>query len=203
MSSSLQNRFFLGIIGLISLFKPSFGIAGVFNLPHLAAPGEFAFGIQPEFLMTPAVSAGVELRYVQGITDSANFTGILGTGSGSRQFRVGGAGTFDFFPDTGNQPGIGVAFQALLIQVNSVQTFEATAIPYVHKTFSSSDYGNIEPFLALPVGLSLFQGTYQPLLTVAVGCIFLYNEHFRSVVELGLGLNQASTYLSGGLIYYH
>lgn len=190
----------LGVV--LALVFTSQTYAGVFNLPRFIQPKEFALGAEPEFTFGSTAGFATNLRGSYGVSDASNVAVILGAGTGSRLFRVGGAYTFDFFPDTDGQPGIGLALQALYIQLPTTGSMELTAIPYLHKSFRS-DYGSFDPFLALPVGLSLSGGTYQPLVTLALGTQFQHNDHFSSVVELGLGLSNVSTYVSGGVIYYH
>ena len=103
------------------------GQAGVFNLPHFVTPGEFAIGVEPEFIMTGRAAVGVNMKYTHGLSEMSNLTGILGDGGGDRQFRVGANFTFDIFPDMGNQPGIGVAFQGLYLSFQNAGALETTA----------------------------------------------------------------------------
>lgn len=176
--------------------------AGVFNLPRFIQPKEFAIGAEPEFNFGTVNGVGTNLRGTLGLSDTNNVSVIVGLGTGPRLFRVGGAFTFDFFPDTDGQPGIGLALQGMFIQLPGTGSVELTGIPYIHKSFKSS-YGAFDPFLAVPVGLSLAGGTYQPLVTLTVGTQFQHSEHFSSVAEFGAGLSNTNTYISGGVIYYH
>ena len=152
--------------------------------------------------MTNKAALEVNLRYTHGLTELNNVTAIVGTGSDSRRFRVGGNYTFDIFPDIEKQPGIGIALQALFVRLNTAGSVEFTGIPYIHKALIT-DQGIVEPFLAIPVGLTLSSGQYQPITTIVVGSMFEHSVHLRSVVEFGLNVNNAQTYLSGGLAYYH
>ena len=188
----------LSLLGNFSLCH-----AGVFNLPHLVTPGEFAAGVEPELNVTGVASLGLNLRYTHGLTELNNVVGIVGIGGGTRGLRFGGAVTFDFFPDVGDQPGIGLAIQGLFVQLPTVGSVEVTATPYVHKTFKIEQGNQAEPFFAVPIGLSLAQGMYTTLVSVSVGGIFQHTDHLRSVFEVGIGLNNTNTYISGGLTYYH
>ncbi len=178
---------------------------GVFNIPHFINPGEFSIGVEPELDFTGGAAVGANFRYSQGINDLSNLTGIIGTGGGVRGFRVGAAYTFDFFPDIEKQPGIGIALQPLFVQLPNAGSLEITAIPYIHKSvkMTQGDIQNIEPFMSIPLGLSLSGGAYQSLVSVVVGSLFQHSEHIRSVVEFGVNLNNAYTYFSGGVVYYH
>jgi hypothetical protein len=176
--------------------------AGVFNTAHFVSPGEFALGIEPELVTSGSAAFGVNVRYTQGISDLSNGHVIIGTGSGARQFRVGLDYTFDFIPDLDSQPGFGVAFQGMFVQLNNVGTVEVTAIPYAHKNFKLKEI-SIEPFLSIPVGLQLAQGAYQGLVTLVGGGLFHHTSHVSTVLEVGIGLSSAYTYVSGGVVYFH
>ena len=198
-----RSRFIWSLVGLGSVILISQTQAGVFSLPHLVNPGQFAIGFEPGFVMTGGAAMDINLKYTHGISESNNLTGIVGTGGGARQFRIGGSFSFDLFPDLVNQPGFGIAIQSLFVQLAGMTgSLETTAIPYVHKSFNTI-YGVVEPFLAVPMGLVLFDGFYRNLSTVVVGSLFEYNEHIRSVFEFGVTLNHTQTYLSGGIVYYH
>jgi hypothetical protein len=196
---TFQFRIFLGI--LLPLAVVAQAQAGVFNIPRFIQPKQFAIGIEPELTFGNQSGIATQLRGGYGLSETNNLAVIAGVGTGTRLFRLGGAFTFDFFPDTDGQPGIGLALQGLYIGLPNTGSVELTAIPYIHKSFKS-DYGAFDPFLAFPVGLSLSGGTYQPLLTLALGTQFQHSDHFSTVVELGVGLSNVSTYFSGGLIYY-
>jgi hypothetical protein len=191
---------FLTVFGLLA---PSFAQAGVFNIPHFVAPDEFAVGVEPEVIFSNGGGVGVNGRFTQGLSDVNNITGIIGTGSGPRNFRLGGALTFDLFPDVEKQPGIGVALEGLFVQLPTTGSFEVTGTPYIHKTFQTAMGTPIDPFFALPTGLSLAQGQYQVISTAVVGAMLQYDAHFRTILELGVNLSNANSYISGGVVYYH
>lgn len=189
------------LLGVIAVFTPR-AFSGVFNLPHFVKPGEFGIAVEPEFILSNGSGVGINLRYIHGLSEDTNFTGILGTGNGPRFFRAGGFFSWDLFPDINNQPGVGFAAGALFVQLNSTGTAEITGVPYIHKTFFTQK-GKIEPFFAFPFGLSLSNSTYKYLSSLSFGSFFHLNEHFSNVVELGVALNNTNTYISGGIIYYH
>jgi hypothetical protein len=187
--------------------------AGVFNYPHFVTPGEFAIGVEPELTLTNGAGAAINARYTHGLNDLLNLTGIVGTGGGPRQFRLGAAATFDFFPDIQGQPGIGITLQTLWIKVptagrpdgsdDTSGQFELTGIPYIHKSIVTKDNGEIEPYVGVPIGMAFQNGQYKALATVAVGSMIKHSDHFRSTIEFGIAVNHTDTYLSGGITYYY
>lgn len=205
MGKTLRVKLNLRVAKAIGLFGFLLSLnsqAGVFNLPHFVPSGDFGIGLEPELTMSSGAGLGVNLRYIQGLSDLSNFTGILGTGGGDRQFRLGGAFTFDFFPDTEGQPGIGLAIQGLFVRLPQTGSVELTGIPYIHKSFISQD-SNVEPYFAVPIGISLAQGTYKTITNLVFGSFFHHSAHFSTIAEFGVSLNNSYTYLSGGIVYYH
>ena len=83
--------------------------AGVFDIPRFVESGEFKVGLEPEVTLQKPSGVAMSLKYTHGISDLFNLQGLVGTGGGSKQFRVGSALTFDAFPDVEGQPGIGLS----------------------------------------------------------------------------------------------
>ncbi len=175
--------------------------AGVFALPRFVPQGEHAVGFEPELTLTNGAGLGANLKYTYGATELNNLTAIVGTGGGPRQFRVGSSFSFDFFPDLDSQPGIGVAVQGLYYRLKVNGQFEATLIPYVHKTFVNQE-NEVEPYLSVPFGMGFASGTYKMISNFVIGAIFKNSERLRYVTEVGVAINNAETYVSGGVIFY-
>ena len=129
-------------------------------------------------------------------------TGIVGTGGGPRYFRIGGNLTFDFVPDIDNQPGVGLAAQAIYYRLTDQGELEATGVPYIHKSFRVEEGAELDPFFAFPIGLGFSSGNYKVVDTAVIGASFKNTEHFRYIFELGIDVNHTETYFSGGIVYY-
>ena len=195
--------FIFSALILASVFHARSSKAGVFNLPRLVDTQEFAVCIQPE-LYFPITSLGIKAIYSYGLSDLYQITGILGTNNGL--VRLGAAFNIDLFPDFKEQPGAGVAVQGLWYQALFFNAFEWKLIPYLHKSFKvqfQKEEKVIEPFFALPFGVSLTQGLYTFALTSVIGAFFKMNDHLFTVLELGVGLGNSADYVSTGVIYYH
>lgn len=174
--------------------------AGVFNIPHFIEPGKFSLGVEPELTFSNGAGLGVNFKFTQGASDLINFQGIIGTGGGPRQFRVGGSANFDFFPDTEGQPGIGLATRAIWYQLPNNGQLEIQAIPYIHKTFHSAGSA-IEPFLAIPIGYAFATGNYLPISSIAIGSFFKQSEVISYVAELAVNINNSESTFSGGIVW--
>lgn len=193
------------MLGVVLLSTGPQAHAGVFNLQKFVEPGLFALGLETEVILTSGAGVGFNARYAHGITDLLNLHGILGMGTGPREFRVGAAMTLDFFPDIDNQPGIGIAVQSLFVTMPlNLAQLEVTGIPYIHKAFSIS--GNeLDPYLAVPTGIIFdSNGRYHYLGQVNVGALFKPIERFRFNLEVGVQYwPSTEATVSGGVIYYH
>ncbi len=197
----LHKKGFLGFLGLTLLAVPA--QAGVFNIPRFVEPGNFALGLEPELTLSPSAGMAINAKYTQGLNELMNFQGILGTGGGPRNFRIGGNLTWDFVPDIEGQPGIGLATQALYYRIPNTGRLELTGIPYIHKNFPQEGGEGIDPFFAFPIGFAFSEGTYQVISTAAIGALWKRSEHFSFSTEMGININHAATYFSGGVIFYH
>lgn len=198
----MRNRrtpFLLLFLFLISAL-PHLCHAAVFNIQHFLAPGKISIGLEPELTFSPSSGIALSARYAQGISELSNIIGIFGTGNGPHQFRIGGAYTFDFFPELERQPGIGVAVEALYMQLPNVGSIQVSGIPYIRKSFKTEDL-TYEPFIAIPIGISLASGTYQAISNLVLGSLFIPSEHISFQAEFGIQLANSTTYLSGGIIY--
>lgn len=204
----LHKKGFLAVSSLIAAllglaFQVAPAQAGVFNIPHFVEPGNFALGLEPELTLSPSAGMGFNAKFTQGLNELMNLQGILGTGGGPRKFRIGGNLTWDFVPDIEGQPGIGLATQALYYRVPDTGRLELTGIPYIHKNFPQEGEQGIDPFFALPIGFAFSEGNYQAISTAVVGALWKKSEHLSYSTEMGININHATTYFSGGIIYYH
>lgn len=186
-------------IALCLLATPA-AFAGVFNTPQFVLEDRFAIGIEPELVFSDPAGAGVNAHYTHGVSDLLNAGAVVGYGGGKRKFRVGGKAVFDFFPDTEDQPGIGIAAQGLFVDLKQGSQLELSLIPYIHNLFVS-DENTFDPFVAVPFGIAIGSGDIMGQATVVVGSNFKQSEHFGFVLELGVEVSNTDTYLSGGVIY--
>lgn len=197
--SSLKPLMFLLVLS--SLISSS--QASVFNIPRFVEPGKNAVGFEPEVTLTNGGGAAANIRYTQGLTYLNNLHVILGTGTGQRKFRIGGAATFDIFPDVDDQPGMGIATQAIYYRYkDSFGQLEVAAIPYVHKVFFNGKGNEVEPYLAIPVGPAFNSGQYHWQTQVVLGALFRKeNTNLHFIGEVGVNVNKTESYFSGGILY--
>jgi hypothetical protein len=176
--------------------------AGIFNAPHFIEPGKMSIGVEPELTTSDGAGLAGNLRYTLGIADFMDAAAIIGTGSGPLRFRLGGDMVFDFFPDVNNQPGIGLLTRVIYYKYPVSGELRVFGAPYIHKAFVLENKEEVEPYIAIPLGVGFDNGTYHGLSQFVIGSMFKNMEQFRYNLELGINMSNVETYISGGITYY-
>lgn len=193
----------VALTGLTVMSRGALAI-GVFNIPRFVVPGEFAVGLEPEVDYSGGSGFDLNAVFTEGLSDSTNVSAIIGSGVGDRHFRFGGNLVDDIIPDIKEQPGIGIAGQAVYYELSGTGQLQLTGIPYIHKNFVLDQANDqVDPYLALPIGFAFNSGTYQVISNVAVGASFQNVDHLRYIFEVGVNLNHSDDYFAGGIVYYH
>lgn len=194
----------LVVAASVAVVGPRGAWAGVFDLPRFVLPGNFAIGFEAEVPIQDGAGIGANFRYRHGLNDLLNVYGVLGTGTGPRQFRAGGGAVFDFFPDFEGQPGIGVAAQGVYYRLRGdIGFLELTVAPYIHKSFATGGGWEVEPYFAFPFGLGFMSDEWSGVGTAALGGIFRNDTRLNYVFEIGIAVNNTPTYFSGGISYHY
>jgi hypothetical protein len=225
---NMKNQF-LKVINLKNIFNfimlsSFFGgvqnckAARVGGLTHFVEPEHLALTLLPEAVFSSTnngsgIAASLDARY--GFNDFFNASLIVGHGLGPRTFRTGANADFDIFPDVEGQVGIGAATQLIYYQLKKGSLWEASLIPYIHKTFFYKGQ-EIEPFLAVPLGVSLFEwngesdsvadfstplANKRPFYVVTIGMGFSLSESFRYSVDIAIPIQYYPSVLEVGLTY--
>ena len=173
-------------------------------MTRYVAPGQQTAGIEPEVTMSDGGGFATNLRYQYGLNQLTNLFGTAGMGGGYRQFRVGGGGTFDLFPDLDSQPGIGLGTQAFYYRYRGSRgQLEVTAFPYIHKTFVNQGGIEIEPFLALPLGPRINSNDTFWGFQMALGAMVRPDakSKYNFIGEVGFDISKTENYVSGGVSF--
>ena len=201
----MKSIFFSLILAIygICAFNAPLAQAGVFNLPEFVEYKSWALGLEPLITMTNGSGVGANVKFTYGISPLSNLQLGMGSGSGSKQFRLGGAYTLDFIPDLDGQIGAGIAFQGYTYHMKTTggSMTEITAIPYIHNNFTTSNDANFDPYISLPVGMAFNDGTYRTIMQIVFGVFFKTTEHVFYNMELGLNMKDTDTYIATGITY--
>lgn len=169
--------------------------------PRFLVPELWTLGVETDVAFV-ANGAGLAIqgRYTHGLTDTLNVGGFLGTGAG-RGLRVGGQATLDLFPDTDTQMGFGIGGLLAYGSTAAGAVVDFRVIPYLHRKLTSKR-NEIEPYGGIALG-----PTFGPTGTVigasaVVGSLFEIYQQLVFTLEIGVGIANETSYLSGGLTYF-
>jgi hypothetical protein len=183
--------------------------ADVFAMTHFIPNKSLGFCFEPEIVISAPGSKssgfGGNIKGIYGFSDLTNIIATLGDGAGPKKFRWNLTYTLDFFPDWKNQPGFGVGLGIGTTKWKKMITWQTLATFYTHKTLSigKEKIYIIEPFVAVPVGLGLNNGSYWYLSSLVIGSFLHYSEKLSAAIEWGINLNNMPSYLSAGVTYYY
>ena len=192
---------------LLAWLLPCPGHASVFTIPQFVEYHSWAVGLEPEAILDSSSEGsgsgvGLNAKFTYGLTPISNLQVSIGPGSGSKEFRFGGAYSFDFIPDLSGQIGAGLAIQGVYFSTQSSNSkYEFSTYPYLHKRFDTAGGLVFDPYVALPMGLSFFQSKTQTFLQGAAGTYFQTSEHVGLNGEIGFSLKNADSYLAFGVSY--
>jgi hypothetical protein len=196
----MKTTFFSLIMALYTLIPAA--QAGVFNIPEFVDYKNWALGVEPELTLTPDSGIAGTVKFTYGITPLSNLQVGIGSGSGDKQFRLGGTYTFDVIPDIEGQIGAGIALQGYVYHIKSGGSLtELTGIPYIHNTFRTAQGQDFDPYVALPLGMSFNDGNYRSIFQIVGGTYFKLNPHIGYNAELGVNIKDTDTYISVGATY--
>jgi len=199
INRSLAAASLLGLIGLTLFSQTSLGFFSHLDTADLLKPGEYQLGAEPQIIFNNYSGLNVIGHLDMGATDSSNYRFVLGTGS--TVFQAGGFFKFVPIPDYANQPGIGGYAGLLYAYQNGISVLSLRVHPEISKKLNSDRAGLFTPYVALPFGISFYNGNTLYPFQIALGTKWLPSQfrHLNFWTELGLNLNSAFSYLSLGL----
>lgn len=200
MTTQHFRHFVMTVVTFFILISHSV-FAGVFTTPHYLSPGSVGIGIEPQVTFNRNSGIGGMVRGTLGLTELSNLSIMIGAGGSLQKITTGANLSFDVFPDTDYQPGIGMALQGLYYKVSDVSDdsgIQVSTIPYIRKSFKT-EAGMFEPFLSYPIGLQLSNGYYDVRSQLVLGTLLKVSSGIGYVLECGIGTRHAEAYLSGGI----
>ena len=147
-------------------------------------------------------------RYVLGSNGFISDSEVqLEAGAGSVDYQLGVFLKWVPFPDTDNQPAVGVRTGFTFAKLLEYSTYGLNITPLISKHINS-DLGKVTPYLGLPIGLQKNTLDFYTSFQVILGLEWSPEEWelgssrgFNFLLEYGLGLDQAFDYLSLALAY--
>jgi hypothetical protein len=170
--------------------------AAVFDASDILPEKSAAISGFGELLLSDPSSEGIEGRARFGLSDAWNATGIIGTGSKNKGFRLGGELIYNMIPDWEGQFGISGMASATYINRGTGGVLFRFA-PMVHKRFTGWNALPALVYASLPFSLEARSGTYTSGSQFVVGSLFDISEAKRFYVggEGGIRLAKAESYV--------
>ena len=162
------------------------------------AKGRIHAGIAPQIFVGESQGGEGIFWLKTGLDEGRDLT--LQAGFGEIDFWTQLATRWIPIPDYENQPAIGLRFDITLARDQNYSHGVLRLAPFFSKRFRS-ETGHIEPYVYLPFGLRIQEGSYTSLSQFIVGSQ-LALEDLRPVyfyAEIGANLRQAPAYFSIGI----
>jgi len=161
---------------------PSWGYLTVLESGEPLTKSEMHIGFAPQFMSGDRTGSNGVLNLRTGLAEGQDFSAQLG--GGDIHFWTTLSTRWIPIPDYDDQPAIGLRFDVTIAKIGSENSGAIRVAPFTSKRFRS-DVGHIEPYIYLPIGLSILGGTYDNLSSLVVGSqlmiedlqpVFFYGE---------------------------
>jgi hypothetical protein len=200
LSMSMRPPLIILICLVTFLFSfPSNAYLSTLNNGDVVPEGKYRVLGELQYLGDPS-GAGVTAGMDTGINDSSDLRVIAGVGGVN--FHAGMFYKWIPYPDTENQPAIGVMAGGTWARYNGDDYPSFRIHPLVSKRFDT-DYGLVTPYASLPFGITAGpkDNTFPTQLAVGAEWKPVDMKGFSFMAELGLSLNESSGYASAAVLY--
>lgn len=170
--------------------------AAVFDAADFLPERSAAISGFGELLLSDPSSEGVEGRARFGLTDSWNASGIIGTGSKNKGFRLGGEVLYSLIPDWDGQFGISGLASAVYINRGSGGV-QFRVAPVLSKRLNGWNGLPAQVYATIPFYLEARGGNYTSGSQLVLGSTFDVSNASRYYVngEAGIRLAKAESYV--------
>ena len=196
------------LILLASLFfftTPSLAYFSLMDTGQVKKEGEYRVLGEGQVLFDAPEGFNLNARFATGIDDESEiqFEG----GLGSVDYYIAAFWKWMPFPDTTDQPAIGLRAGITFADVNDVSRYGFNVTPMISKLFDT-DLGDISPYGGVEMGLQNDVNETDFTMQAVLGVQWSPNEwdfpgikDFNFLVEYGLEVDDAFNYLSFGASY--
>ena len=197
---------FLVLMVALAWQLPSMAFFSLMDTGNLQSQGEYKAMGEGQILFDAPEGFNLNGRFSTGYNDDSEiqFEG----GVGSVDFYLGAFYKWVPFPDTEDQPAVGVRGGLTFADLNNYSTYGVNVTPLVSKNFESG-IGVITPYSGLEMGLQ--RNTFESFfsLQLVIGAQWSPNEwdfeglkDFDFLVEYGIEVDDSFNYLSLGAAYH-
>lgn len=184
------------------LFAPTLSQAAVFDSADILPHNSGAAGVFGEILISDPTSEGVELQGRYGLNDDWNVKGIMGFGSKTKRFRLGGEAVYNIIPDWEGQLGFSALGSVTYINRGEFLGggLQLRVAPMVHKKITTWADLPATLYAALPFYFEGRGGKYNTGSQFVLGSLWDLSDTSRTYLstEVGVRLAKAESYLLVG-----
>lgn len=195
-TTCMMVQLFAGIILLLA--TPGHAYLSILDSGEPVAKGRIHAGLAPQIFVGETQGGEGIFWLKTGLDDGRDLS--IQAGFGEIDFWTQLATRWIPIPDYEGQPAIGLRFDVTLARDESYSHGVLRVAPFLSKRFRS-ETGHIEPYVYLPLGLRIQEGTYTSLSQFIVGSQMAL-EDLRPIyfyVEVGANLRQAPAYFTVGI----
>lgn len=200
----MTKHFFLSafiFVSALSLAPKAKAYFSTLDTGDTIGADHYDVSVEPQFLLDRYDGVNLNARLDAGINEESTLRTILGFGQVN--FQAGALYKYIPFPDTANQPAIGIEAGAIYARVQNSSELDLRVHPLVSKKIQIQD-AKFNIYGSLPFGATFRDGNvYYPIQLAAGGEWKIpANEKFSVMTELGININAAFGYLSFAGVYY-
>jgi hypothetical protein len=175
---------------------PAMALFSTVDTADNLAPGQYSMGLEPQLIFDQFAGLNAIAHFDMGVNESSGLKFLAG--SGSTAFQAGGFYKLVPIPDYKNQPGIGFFAGVLYANKDTNSSLHLRVHPLISKQFQTETSGNFTPYVAIPFGVSFWNGTTTYPVQLAVGTRWLppAMKHTNFLFEAGFNLSNAFNYIS-------
>ena len=196
--SNLLSLLFISALGLSPKANAYFS---TLDTGDTIGAGKYDVSVEPQFILDRYDGANLNGRFDAGINEESTLRTIIGFGQVN--FQAGAMYKYIPFPDTPNQPAIGIEAGAIYARVQNSSELDLRIHPLVSKKVQLEDF-KLNVYGSIPFGATFRDGnTYYPI-QLAAGTEWKIPQHeqFSLMAELGINVNAAFGYVSFAGVYY-
>ncbi len=196
----------LTLFFILTFSFPGLAFFSLMDTANLKKEGEYKILAEGQLIFDePNDGFNLNPRFTTGISEESEVQ--FEAGVGSIDYYMGAFWKWVPFPDTDEQPGIGLRAGVTFASINDYSTYGFNVTPMVSNNFDT-DYGRFTPYGGVQVGLQKNTADTFFSLQAALGLEWTPSawdhpqiKDFNFIVEYGLEIDDSFDYLSFGASY--
>jgi hypothetical protein len=198
-------RHIIGLIAVLTISSPSLAYFSLMDTGDVKKQGEYKVLGETQVLFDSPSGMNLNGRFSTGITEESELQ--IEAGVGSIDYYLAAFWKWVPFPDTFDQPAIGIRGGLTFADVNNYSTYGFNITPFISKLIDTG-IGGITPYGGIQFGLQ--RNTFDTFssLQAVIGVEWAPNEwdfrelkDFRFLVEYGIEIDDSFSYVSLGAAY--